>query len=189
MKDDLGVRGAHQCRRVVVLAAISMSVLLGGCSSTRDLDATTAGPSTTRRVDGGSDGGDNIGGSVAAQRMQSLIDQLLDEQDPCAILTQKDVAMTQIDPTTFLSAEARRVLAAGVVDVYDHLAQLIGDPAVQPALRTQKETFTGVLEIVERYSSNPTSREQTEQIKALTEGPAAVAAQSSISAWVVSNCA
>lgn len=164
-------------------------VLLSGCSTTRDLDATNAGPSTTRRLEGGPGSGENIGGSVAAKRMQTLIDQLVAEQDPCAILTQKDVAMTQIDPTTFLSAEARRVLASGVVDVYDHLATLIADPSVQPALRTQKETFTGVLGIVERYSSNPTSREQTEQIKALTEGPAAVAAQSSISAWVVSNCA
>ena len=65
--------------------------------------------------------------------------------DVCAILTQKDIKGLKIDATTLASSSARRTLASGVVQVYDHVIQIVPDPAIKPALEVQKSTFVQVL--------------------------------------------
>ena len=84
--------------------------------------------------------------------------------------------------------EAVSRLAAGVVKVYDHIIQIVPDAAVKPYLGTQRDTFVQVLDIVERYTANPTSKEGNDQIEALISGDKFVQAQSAVSGWTYQNC-
>src|SRR4051812_44651454 len=109
--------------------------------------------------------------------MQKIIDRLLASNDACAILTQKDVKGYRIDATTLASSAARQVLARGVIDVYDHLIDIVNDDGIKPALQRQRDTFVQILQIVDRYTANPTSKQGNDQIRALSTGPEFVKAQ------------
>lgn len=170
-------------------ATFAVVVLLaGGCSQSRELgDSAT---STTFRVSESEDAsGDNLsGGSESAAQMQQMIDRLLVSTDPCAILTQRDIRDIQLDPTAMASSAVRQVVAKGVVEVYNHLAELVTDTSVNAALLVQRDTFVKVLNVVERYSSAPASEAASAEIAALAQAPAYVAAETTVNAWVGANC-
>ena len=170
----------------VLLVAVIVAV---GCSSSRDLESSEQ-PGTTIRDLGEELVEDEalVGGSEGAKEMQRIIDRLLASNDACAILTQKDIQGYKIDATTLASSSARQILANGVVDVYDHLIELVTDPAVTPALQVQRDTFGQVLEIVDRYTANPTSKQGNDQIQALITGETFVRAESAVSTWTFQNC-
>lgn len=178
-------------RRLMGIAALGLTVFLPvACSSSRDIE--TAGETkTTIRDLGDEDLVDEdalISGSQGAKEIQKIIDRLVASNDACAILTQKDIKGLNIDATTLASSAARKTLAAGVVKVYDHIIQIVPDAAVKPYLGTQRDTFVQVLDIVERYTANPTSKEGNDQIQALISGDKFVQAQSAVSGWTFSNC-
>lgn len=166
---------------VVLLASV---VVLAGCSTTEDLGF--AGTSTTLRLVQDEDLGDET--SASAEQMQGVIDQLLASDDACAILTQRALQTSGIDPAALLSAGARRVLAQGIVDIYDHLIELVGDPVVRPALQVQSNTYAQVLQIVDRYANSPSSARAAQEIQTLTQTPEFVTASQTVTAWVTRNC-
>lgn len=177
-------------RRAVATGLVVLVGLVGpACSSTRDLES--AEPTGTTIRDLGEELVEDealVGGSEGAKEMQRIIDRLLASNDACAILTQKDIKGYKIDATTLASSSARQILANGVVDVYDHLITLVTDPTVKPALQVQRDTFGQVLEIVDRYTANPTSKQGNDQIQALITGETFVRAESAVSAWTFQNC-
>ena len=177
-------------RRYAILAtALTLLVATVGCSSSRDVAYDETTPTTIRRLPGaGLDEANLAGGSAAAKDMQRVIDRLVASNDPCAILTQKEVKGYQIDPSSLASSDVLEVLANGVIDIYDHLVVIVPDPGVVPALRTQRDTFVRVLDVVDRYAANPTSKDGTTQIRSLTQGSDFVKAGSTVSAWTYSHC-
>jgi len=172
----------------VVAAAVLAAVVAVGCSRT---DEMTQGRSeTTLRIvdDDVSADGDLGDASEAARQMQVLVDRLLDSDDACAILTQREAAEVQLDPTVLLSSSARRVLAEGIVAVYQHLVTLVDDPTVKPALVVQQQTFAQVLDIVDRYADSPTSERGADEVQALASTPEFLAASQTVATWVTANC-
>jgi hypothetical protein len=182
---DGAMRGA-----VVALLTVGMALIAGpACSSSRDLESAANTGTTIRRLaDDIEDDEALAGGSEGAQEMQKIIDQLLASNDPCAILTQKDVKGYEIDATTLASSAARRVLTNGVIDVYDHLIVIVPDDAIKPALQAQRDTFVQVLEVVDRYAANPTAKQGNDQINTLMTGEDFVRAQSAVAGWTSANC-
>jgi len=179
-------------RRWLGAALLSLLIVTPvGCSSSRDIESSD-GTKTTIRDLGDDDLVDEddalAGGSQGAKEIQKIIDKLLASTDPCAILTQKDIKGLKIDATTLASSSARQTLAQGVIDVYGHLIQIVPDAAVKPALETQRDTFVQVLDIVERYTANPTSKQGNDQIQALVTGETFVKAESTVSGWTYANC-
>lgn len=186
---DAPLAARLRARAALVLVPLLVAVPLAACSSTTDLDSEA--PGTTIRDLGDDPLVDDEGltsGSQGAQAIQRIIDRLVASNDPCAILTQKDIKGLKIDATTLASSSARRTLAAGVVQVYDHVIQIVTDPTVKPALEVQKSTFVQVLDVVERYTANPTSQEGNAQIQALVTGEDFVKAQGQVSDWTNANC-
>lgn len=181
------MRPERRAAPVVVLLA-ALALVVAGCSRTDDLgEGRTA---TTVRVVGDDveREGDLADTSEAARQMQTLVDRLLDSDDACAILTQREASAVQLDPTALLSGSARRVLAEGIVSIYDHLVDLVDDPTVKPALVVQRQTFTQVLDIVDRYADSPTSERGADEIQALSSTPEFLAASQTVNDWVRANC-
>ena len=178
-----GVRVAAGAAIVVIMSAVGTS-----CAQTDELAEGRS--STTLRI--GEDdlalGDDLAGSSAAAGQMQDLVDELLASNNACAILNQQAAGAIKLDPTTMMSSSARRVLAKGIVDIYDHLVTLVDDPAVKPALLVQQATFVEVLDIVDRYADSPSSKRGADEIKALAGAPQFVAASQSVATWVTTNC-
>jgi hypothetical protein len=173
-----------------LLVVIVSSLLLGvaGCSRTAELNSEAV--TTTNPPKAAVDPIDQLAGANGAagiQQLQDLVDRLLASNDPCAILTQRDVRENQLDPTLFTTAAARQVLASGLVDVYDHLIQ-ISPVAIRQPLSDQKAVFAQVLEVVDRYASNPNDPGATGQIEDLLSQPGMVAAQQQINAFIQGNC-
>jgi hypothetical protein len=171
--------------------AASALVLGGGiaCSSTTELSSDA--PTTTSPPKAEVDPLDEAGGVIGAagiQQLQDLVDRLLASNDPCAILTQRDVQENQLDPTLFTSSAARQVLASGLVDVYDHLIQ-ISPVAIRQALTDQKAVFAEILKVVDRYANNPNDPGATTQIQDLLAQPGMVAAQQQINVYLQQSCA
>lgn len=176
---------------LAALAVLNVAVLVAApaCSSTRDLEASA--PSSTIRDLGNDPLVDDEGlasGSQGAAEIQKIIDRLVASNDPCAILTQKDIRGLKIDATTLASSSARKTLAAGVVQVYDHVIRIVPDAGIKPSLEVQKSTFVQVLDVVERYTANPTSQEGNDEIRALVTGPDFVKAQTQVANWTNTNC-
>lgn len=173
----------------LLLAGLLVCLVAPSCSSSRDL-VTDRQTGTTIRVlrDDGSGDDAIAGGSEGARQIQEIIDRLVQSDDACAILTQKDVRGYQIDATTLASSSARRVLTNGVIAVYDHLIKIMKDRAVVPALQSQRDTFVQVLDVVDRYAANPTAKQGNEQINALLTGDAFVQAQNQVAVWTSTNC-
>jgi hypothetical protein len=176
-------------RGILVMAA-SVLVLGGGiaCSSTAELssDAVTTTNPPKEQIDP-LDEIAGPAGQAGIQQLQDLVDRLLASNDPCAILTQRDVQENQLDPTLFTSSAARQTLASGLVDVYDHLIQ-ISPVAIQQALSDQKAVFAQVLEVVDRYANTPNDPGATTQIEDLLAQPGMVGAQQQINAFITQNC-
>lgn len=175
-------------RALGVAALVVAAMVLGGCSSSRDLPKGESNGQTlpTLADDGG---GDTLASaSAAAKRLQAVIDKLLAEDDACKILTRQDLSDLRIDPTSLASSSARKVLSQGVVDVYDHLMEIIVDPSVDPALQAQRDSFVRVLDIVERNTANPSSKVASDQIRAIVSAPAYVSAGDAVAAWTYANC-
>ena len=176
----------------LLLASISVVaalVMLVGCSSTSDIATSRATSSTVRIApDAALNGGGGLSsGSEATRQLQAAIDKLAASNDVCAVLTQRDVKGMKLDSTTLASTEARRVLSAGVVKIYNHLVQ-IGDAAIKGALQVQRDTFVSVLDLVDRYTAASSSKQGNEEIQALTQAPQFLAAQQVVTTWIAGHC-
>lgn len=173
----------------VVLVVVSTGLPVA-CSSTREIDSADVTKTTIRDL-GNEDLVDEDGllsASQGAKEIQRIVDRLVASNDACAILTQKDIKGLKIDATTLASSSARQTLANGVVRVYDHVIQIVPDPAIKPSLGVQRDTFVKVLDVVERYTANPTSKEGNDQIQSLVTSSAFINAQSAVSAWTYQHC-
>lgn len=133
------------------------------------------------------EGAELASGAEAIDELQSLFDRMLASNDPCAILTQRDVEENRLDPTLLTNTEARRVLADGLVRVYDHLIR-ISPPQLTPALQAQKDVFNQVLTVVDRYATNPNNPGATGEIETLVNSQDFIAAGQQISQFVAANC-
>ena len=170
----------------LVAAALSISV---GCSRSTDLgidDATT----TTVRHAATSDPLDSqalASGKAAIDKLNGIINTMLASNDPCVILTQKDIPRNQLDPSLLTTSGARKALSDGLIKVFDHLIQ-VGPATLQGAFSAQKDIFSQVLTVVNQYSNDPTGTRATQQIGTLVESPGYIAAQAQITAWETANC-
>lgn len=182
-------RRATAARRVLAVALTTVVPFVAACSSTKDLESGARTKTTIRDL--GEDLIDDesvAGGSEGERKLQRVMDQLVASPDPCAILTQNGIQGYSIDPTILASSRARQTLTRGVIDVYNHLLDIIPDPAVKPALVVQRDTFVEVLDVVERYTANPSSKQGNEQIAELVKGEEFVEAATSVSSWTLANC-
>jgi len=170
-------------RRLLGVAVLCVAV--AGCSTTSEIDFNGKLPkdptTTVDPLEGAS------AGAAGVAELRQLIDRLIASPDVCAIMTQRDVAQNQLDPTLFSSAAARRVLATGLVNVFDHLLR-ISDPVILPALQAEKDVFAEVLSVVERYSNDPTSSRATDEIKSLVDSAGFLTAQQDLNFWITENC-
>ena len=173
-----------------MLLLVAIATVPSACSSTKDIESSGETKTTIRDLGGDLvDPDDSLtGGSAGAKAIQKIIDRLVASNDPCAILTQKDIKGLKIDPTTLASSGVRKVLTQGVIDVYDHVINIVPDPGLKPSLVVQRDTFVQVLDIVERYTANPASKQGNDQITALITADSFVKAQSTVSGWTYTNC-
>ena len=172
-----------------VLAALTLGALAASsCSSTRDLPSvTTARPSTTIVDNSGELPRDTVAPSVAIQDLEVLIARLLASNDSCAILTQRDVRENQLDPGLFDDPAARRVLADGLVQIFDHLVT-ISPPSIHDSLRDQKDIYADVLAVVDEYAADPENTEATAEIEGLLDQPRFLLAQNEINRFIEQVC-
>lgn len=133
------------------------------------------------------DGAELASGAAGVEELRALFDRLLASKDACAILTQRDLEENRLDPTLFTNAEARRVLADGLVKVYDHLIA-ISPSQVTPALQAQKDVFSQVLGVVDRYAANPNNPGATAEIETLVNAEGFIVAGQQISQYVATAC-
>ena len=174
---------------LAAVLAVSILVAATGCSKSTQLADDGQVTTTFRVTEREESGGETVsGGSDSATQMQIIIDRLLASSDACAILTQRDIRDIQLDPTAMASSAVRQVVATGVVDVYNHLAELVTEPTVNAALIVQRDTFAQVLAVVERYSNAPTSDAATSEISALAAAPEYIEAEATVNSWVSVNC-
>jgi hypothetical protein len=175
-------------KRTALLMVVAAITLVGlGCSQTTDLSSgavttTTPKSSTTDALDG--NGGN---ASAGIDQLQTLVARLLASNDTCAILTQRDVRANQLDPTLFTSSSSRQVLAQGVVNIYDHLLD-ISPVAIRGPLQEEKDVFSQVLAVVNRYANNPQDNTATQQINDLLKTPTMVNAQQQLNDFISANC-
>ncbi len=175
----------HAIAASVLLTALSAGPVLG-CSTSREIDVN-AGPARSTTTEEPVDDASYDSGAEGIARLQALIKKLLDDDDVCSVLQQRSAPSNQLDPSLFLSPEARQVLTKGLVDVMDHLIT-ISDPRLHSAFQTQKDAFVKVLDVVDRFANNPNDPRSTAAIQTLVQAPDFVAAQGQISSWVSANC-
>jgi hypothetical protein len=180
----------HQpLRRLVSITAVVAALGLGavGCSGSKELgyDGPAKGAPTT--TEDPLNASNLMTGAAGIAELNKLLDAMMASQDPCAILTQRDVEKNKLDPSLFTSPEARRVLTQGLIRVFDHLI-LISPAVITAPLQAQKDTFTKVLDVVERYANNPGATGANAEIDTLTGSQSFVTASSQISAWIASAC-
>ncbi len=181
-----------RARRVLIGAIL---VALGAaplaCSRSTDIEGGIRATTTTSKSPGTTDPLDAealASGSEAIRKLQSIIDGMLASNDPCAILTQRDIEENQLDPSIFTSSSARKVVTAGLVDVYDHLIA-ISPPQITSPLTAQKAVLVEILGVVEQFaSSGGDDTRATRQINSLVSAPGYLAAQAQLTAWVSANC-
>lgn len=175
----------------MVLTAV-MAVVFTGCTTTKDLPGERSTETTIRRLpdDELLDEAALETGSAAAKNLQAIINRLLTSNDPCAILTQQAIKGYTIDATSLAGSAVRRTMASGVVDVYNHTINLVpaNESTLIAALRVQRDTFVQVLEVVDRYSANPTSTQGNDQIAQLVQSDQFVKASDAVNLWVYSSC-
>lgn len=178
--------------RVRIGLVLAVVVALGGavasCSTSTDIEGSPV--TTTEKAPKPTDPLDSdalVTGSEAVAQLQALVDSMLATQDPCAVLTQRDLKENRLDPSLFTSAAARRVVAKGLVSVYDHLIQ-ISPAAITSALQSQKAVLVEVLAVVDQYANDPTGTKATKEIDRLVNAPGYLAAQTQLTTWVSGNC-
>lgn len=177
-------------RRALIAVSLVVTVFAAGaaCSTSDDIEGlaqstTTRAPSTTDPLDSDA----LVSGSQAVAELQALVDSMLASNDPCAVLTQRDIEANNLDPSLFTSAAARRIVTKGLIDVYDHLIA-ISPPTLTNALTAQKAVLVEVLAVVEQYANDPDNTKATKQINSLVSAPGYLAAQSQLTSWVSANC-
>jgi hypothetical protein len=175
-------------KRTAFLMVVAAITLVGiGCSQTTDLSSgavttTTPKSSTTDVLEGNA-----LNASTGIDQLQTLVARLVASNDTCAILTQRDVRANQLDPTLFTSQASRQVLAAGVVQIYDHLLD-ISPVGIRGPLQDEKNVFAQVLDIVNKYANDPTAQNATQQIDDLLKTPGMVSAQQQLNDFISQNC-
>jgi len=178
-------------RPLSVLAAGLLSVVVLGaasCSTSREIPPyADEGFHRTTTTGDPLDGAELASGAAGVEELQRLFDRLLASNDPCAILTQRDVAENRLDPTVFTDPGARRVLADGLVRVFDHLIS-IAPPTITAALQAEKDVFSQVLEVVDRYATNPNDPGATDEIEVLVNSQQFLASGQQISQFVSTSC-
>ena len=172
-------------RKLLGIAVLCLAVV--GCSTTDEIDFTGQRPKDPTTTVDPLDGVASTAGAAGVAELRLLVDRLVASGDVCAILTQRDVAQNKLDPTIFTSAAARRVLASGLVKVFDHLL-VISDPVILPSLQAEKDVFAKVLDVVDRYSNNPGSAGATSEINSLVDSPGFLTAQQQLNLWITANC-
>ena len=184
-------RRAALVRRTGV-AALVVALAATGCSSTRELAADRGTETTIRRLpdDELLDEEALETGSAAARSMDAIVAKLLASNDPCAILTQQEIRGYNIDATALAGSAVRQTMARGVVSVYNHTINVVPqtDEQLIAALRVQRDTFVQVLDVVDRYSANPTSRQGNQQIENLVRSDQFVKASEAVNGWIYQNC-
>ena len=176
-------------RASVVLLVASLACVAAACSSSSDI-ATSRQPTSTVRIapDDAIGNGDGLtNGSEAIRQIQAMVDKLSQSTDPCGVLTGRDVKGIKLDPTAMASGEARKVVSQGVVKIYNHLVQ-ISDPAIKDALRVQRDTYSQILDVVDRFAAAASSKQGNDEIQALAATPQFLAAQQQVAAWTTTHC-
>lgn len=185
-------RGGTTWVRRIGAAALVAALAATGCSSTRELSADRSTETTIRRLpdDELLDEEALETGSAAARSMEAIVAKLLASNDPCAILTQQEIRGYNIDATALAGSAVRQTMARGVVSVYNHTINVVPQTEDQliAALRVQRDTFVQVLDVVDRYSSNPTSRQGNQQIENLVRSDQFVKASEAVNGWIYQNC-
>ncbi len=161
--------------------------LVASCSGSKELAFDDPTVATTTTTADPLDAAELATGAAGIEELQLLFDRLLASDDSCAILTQRDLTENRLDPTLFTSSAARRILADGLVQVYDHLIQ-ISDPRITGALAAQKDVFGQVLDVVDRYAANPNNPGATDEIEKLVQSQGFVSASQVISGYVSAVC-
>ena len=80
------------------------------------------------------------------------------------------------------------MLAQGIVDIYGQLIETINDPSIRPSLVVQRDTYVGVLGIINRYSNSAASDDGNAEIDSLIQDEDFLAAQNAVGDWVFRNC-
>jgi hypothetical protein len=174
-------------RRFLCLVVLSALAAVPACSQSTDIEGHAA-TTTTRHSTETTDPLDAAAGTAAIRKLDRLIDGMLASQDPCAVLSQRDLQANQLDPSLFTTARARKAVTKGLVDVYDHLVK-ISPPELTGPLTAQKAVFVDVLQVVDLYATSGGQDQQaTRQIDSLVSAPGYVAAQAQLTAWVSSHC-
>ena len=173
-------------------AALAAALLATGCASTRELSADQRTETTIRRLPD-----DELlneaaleTGSAATRSIDAIVAKLLASNDPCAILTQQEIKGYNVDATALAGSAVRRSMARGVVSVYNHTINVVPQTEEQliAALRVQRDTFVQVLDVVDRYSANPASRQGNQQIESLVRSDQFVKASEAVNGWIYQNC-
>ncbi len=189
---DAVASGAMSSRRPLrgVLVGVLFLALLAaaGCRTSKEIppyaDEGFHRPTTTEDP---LEGAELASGAAGLEELQRIFDRLLASNDPCAILTQQDLAENRLDPTVFTDPAARRLLADGLVRVFDHLIS-ISPPTITSALEAERDVFSDVLEVVDRYATNPTGAGATDEIEVLVNSQQFLAAGQQISQFVSTSC-
>jgi len=173
----------------VALVGLVLAVGVVGCSTTRDLDSSGATTTVKRSstTEDPLDAAALASGSQGVAELQKVIDTLLASNDFCAILTQQAIKGTRLDPTLLTTPSVRQVLAQGLIQVFDHLIQ-ISPAELKDPLQTEKTIFGQVLDVVQRYSANPSDSKASDDINNLVSSANYLAAQQQISSWATANC-
>jgi len=176
--------------RIGLCLSLILAVVGGvaSCSTSTDIEGSPV--TTTQKAPRPTDPLDSdalVSGSEAVAQLQALVNSMLAAQDPCAVLTQRDIKENRLDPSLFTSAAARRVVAKGLVDVYDHLIT-ISPAAITSALQSQKAVLIEVLAVVDQYANDPSGTKATKEIDRLVNAPGYLAAQTQLTSWVSANC-
>lgn len=175
-------------RIVAVVVLVATLSALAACSTTDEISFDPTGPpaSSTTTIDP-LDADPLSTGAAGISELQGILDKLVALPDTCSILAQKEIQENRLDPTLFTTAAARQVLAEGLVKVFDHLIT-ISDPSLTSAFEAEKTAFSSVLDVVDRYSSNPSNTKATDEINTLVSAPGFLTAQTQIASWLAANC-
>jgi hypothetical protein len=177
-------------RFLILLTLAALAAAPVACSRSTDVDVATQTTTTQKKSPDTTDPLDAdalASGSEAIRKLQQIIDGMLASKDPCAVLTQRDIDANHLDPSIFTSSSARKVVTAGLIQVYDHLIS-ISPPEITGALSSQKAVLVDVLAVVERYASSGDDTKATQQINNLVSAPGYLSAQSQLTSWVSANC-
>ena len=177
--------------RATSIALVGLVLTAGslGCSTTKDLgsDESTTTVKHTSTTQDPLDAAALASGAQGVAELQKVIDTLLASNDVCAILTQQALKGARLDPTLLTTPSVRQVLAQGLVQVFDHLIK-ISPAELKAPLQTEQTIFGQVLDVVQRFSTNPSDTKASDDINSLVSSANYLAAQQQIGSWATANC-